>query len=424
MRCFYAITVCAVLLNLLTIAGHSAVYIGQTKFTNFSTGVMQSKVSVVRFNNFSTATQVKITSIPQPDMSAYKTNTAFNAYSTNIHAQIDSKQPLLSGSGFVLGGTPVTYDTNSYAFAAHNHGGITSSGFIGSTSGLPLITTTSGQITTGSFGTTGGTFAQGNDSRFTITPSFSYLPNATAQYYVPVSGTTPFTYGGVLATGTGSPVLSISPVFTGTPALSAATATTPSVNDNSTKVATTAYVIAQASASNPLGAGTASPGSALTWSKSDHVHPTGSTVGALYQKTADQAVASTTPVAITDVTWAIGASATQNFSCVFHTTNTATSLIRFSMNGPATPTSVGVVYRYLSTAYGTQLVAGAGAFSALATTTAAVTASVLTTGIPFHIDGSITNGTTAGTIQFYMIDSTTGQTNTLRKGSYCFVFNL
>ena len=47
------------------------------------------------------------------------------------------------------------------------------------------------------------------------------------------------------ASGTGNFALTASPVFSGTPSLAAATATTPSVNDNSTNVATTAYVIGQ-----------------------------------------------------------------------------------------------------------------------------------------------------------------------------------
>jgi hypothetical protein len=51
------------------------------------------------------------------------------------------------------------------AASSHTHGNITNAGAIGSTSGLPIITTTSGVLTTGAFGTTAGTFAQGNDSR-------------------------------------------------------------------------------------------------------------------------------------------------------------------------------------------------------------------------------------------------------------------
>ena len=45
---------------------------------------------------------------------------------------------------------------------SHTHGNITNDGKVGSTSGKPLITTTNGLVTTGSFGTTSGTFAEGN----------------------------------------------------------------------------------------------------------------------------------------------------------------------------------------------------------------------------------------------------------------------
>jgi hypothetical protein len=49
--------------------------------------------------------------------------------------------------------------------STHGHGNITSAGAIGSTANLPLITTTSGVITVGSFGTAANTFCQGNDAR-------------------------------------------------------------------------------------------------------------------------------------------------------------------------------------------------------------------------------------------------------------------
>jgi hypothetical protein len=48
---------------------------------------------------------------------------------------------------------------------SHTHGNISNTGAIGSTANLPLITTTSGVITVGSFGTDANTFCQGNDSR-------------------------------------------------------------------------------------------------------------------------------------------------------------------------------------------------------------------------------------------------------------------
>ena len=52
------------------------------------------------------------------------------------------------------------------ATSGHVHGNITNAGAIGSTSGLPVRTGTSGVLEAGSFGTTSGTFAQGNDARF------------------------------------------------------------------------------------------------------------------------------------------------------------------------------------------------------------------------------------------------------------------
>lgn len=57
----------------------------------------------------------------------------------------------------------------SSGLANHVHGNITNDGKIGSTANLPLITTTNGTITTGSFGSTANTFCQGNDSRLSDT---------------------------------------------------------------------------------------------------------------------------------------------------------------------------------------------------------------------------------------------------------------
>jgi len=50
---------------------------------------------------------------------------------------------------------------------SHTHGSITFDGRVGAISGLPIITTTGGLLTVGSFGTTTGTFCQGDDARLT-----------------------------------------------------------------------------------------------------------------------------------------------------------------------------------------------------------------------------------------------------------------
>lgn len=60
-----------------------------------------------------------------------------------------------------------------------------------------------------------------------------------------------------------------SPAFTGTP-----TSVTPAADDNTTKLATTAYVIGQFSSSTPLMNGTGAAGTSTRMARSDHVHPT------------------------------------------------------------------------------------------------------------------------------------------------------
>jgi hypothetical protein len=60
---------------------------------------------------------------------------------------------------------PLTLADIGAASNTHVHGNITNSGAIGSTATLPIITTTNGVLTTGTFGTTAGTFTQGNDAR-------------------------------------------------------------------------------------------------------------------------------------------------------------------------------------------------------------------------------------------------------------------
>jgi hypothetical protein len=60
-----------------------------------------------------------------------------------------------------------------------------------------------------------------------------------------------------------------SPTFTGTPA-----APTAAVDTNTTQLATTAFVVGQASSSLPLINGTATVGTSLRYSRGDHIHPT------------------------------------------------------------------------------------------------------------------------------------------------------
>jgi hypothetical protein len=101
--------------------------------------------------------------------------------------------PLITGAGGVL--QAGSFGTSSGTFCegddsrlsdartptSHTHGNITNDGKIGSTANLPLITTTSGTVTTGSFGTSANTFCEGDDSRLSDarTPTSHVLATAS-----------------------------------------------------------------------------------------------------------------------------------------------------------------------------------------------------------------------------------------------------
>lgn len=80
--------------------------------------------------------------------------------STDVVPVVDSAftttSRVTAGAIAALGGGPP---------ASHTHGNVTNDGKIGSTANLPVITTTAGALTTGTFGTAANSFCQGNDSR-------------------------------------------------------------------------------------------------------------------------------------------------------------------------------------------------------------------------------------------------------------------
>ena len=94
---------------------------------------------------------------------------------TNLQTSLDGKQASGSyapASGIsptaITGTAVVTNDSrlsDSRVPTSHTHGNITNAGAIGSTANLPVITTTSGVVTTGTFGTTAYSFCAGDDSR-------------------------------------------------------------------------------------------------------------------------------------------------------------------------------------------------------------------------------------------------------------------
>ena len=86
-----------------------------------------------------------------------------------------------------------------------------------------------------------------------------------------------------------------SPTLTGTPV-----APTAAIDTNTTQVATTAFVLAQATAANPLVNGTAAAGSSSRYARADHVHPTDTTRAPVASPTFTGTPAAPTPAADTD----------------------------------------------------------------------------------------------------------------------------
>lgn len=84
----------------------------------------------------------------------------------NVISLLTTTYPSLTELSYVKGVTSALQtQLGNKSDTSHVHGNITNAGAIGSAANLPLITTTAGAITVGSFGTAANTFCQGNDSR-------------------------------------------------------------------------------------------------------------------------------------------------------------------------------------------------------------------------------------------------------------------
>ena len=157
---------------------------------------------------------------------------------------------------------------------------IGTSGVAGSTTNIAIGSTT-GTSTTTLQGTTNGVTAAADTNSVAL---------ATTAYVVGQAGSATPLVDGTAAVGTSlryarqdhvhptdtSRAATASPTFTGTPL-----STTAAVDTNTTQIATTAFVVGQASAATPLVDGTAAVGTSLRYARADHVHPTDTSRAAL-----------------------------------------------------------------------------------------------------------------------------------------------
>lgn len=107
--------------------------------------------------------------------------------------------PIITTTSGVLATGTFGTAANTFAAGNHTHGNVTNAGAIGSTANLPVITTTSGVLTTGTFGTAANSFCQGNDSRL----SDARTPTAHNQAASTISDST--TAGRALLTAADAP---------------------------------------------------------------------------------------------------------------------------------------------------------------------------------------------------------------------------
>jgi hypothetical protein len=159
----------------------------------------------------------------------------------------------------------------------------------GSTKAVAIATGgAAGSTTTVTIGNTTGstTTLQGTTNGVTAAADTNSVALATTAYVVGQAGSATPLVNGTAAVGTSlryarqdhvhptdtSRAALASPTFSGTPL-----STTAAVDTNTTQIATTAFVLAQAAAATPLVDGTAAVGTSTRYARADHVHPTDTT---------------------------------------------------------------------------------------------------------------------------------------------------
>jgi hypothetical protein len=194
-----------------------------------------------------------------------------------------------------LGSTNTFTGTNTFSGATVSFGTSTAASTINVGTGATLTATTkavnigtngvAGSTTNISIGSTTGTSTttlQGTTNGVTAAADTNTTQIATTAFVVGQAGSaTPLMDNGTAAVGTSlryarqdhvhptdtSRAALASPTFTGTPAAPTAAADT-----NTTQLATTAFVVGQASSTSPAMDGTAAVGTSLKYARADHVH--------------------------------------------------------------------------------------------------------------------------------------------------------
>lgn len=142
------------------------------------------------------------------------------------------------------------------------------------------------------FGTSSGTIAEGSSISGLVTTSTQVIAGTGLTGGGPLSSNVTLSVSSTITSGSSAGTTALQPSNTGTSGhllgyldgnntvsgswnfTVGPTSTTASQDTNTTQVATTAFVIGQASSSTPIIDGTATTGTSLRYARADHVHPT------------------------------------------------------------------------------------------------------------------------------------------------------
>jgi hypothetical protein len=186
-------------------------------------------------------------------------------------------------------------------------------------------------------------------------------------------------------TGTGTTLaLSASPTFTGTPTLPTGTiATTQAANDNSTAIATTAYVRSQT-----------------------------------VRLAADTGGSTSATLGSTGMTFPIAASQVLSFTCQVVVTSTSSSGgIFMGITGPTTPTNV--AYQIIGAKGGQANFNSALSQASYSTTGIGLIGINTGVSLPVIFSGTLENGSTAGTLTIQFANGSGTGTAVVKRGSFC-----
>ena len=229
--------------NTAVTTANTAVSTANTASSNATTALSNSNTAITTANSATTTANNAVTTANSATTTANAATTTANNAVTTANSAINAVSSVVAFPLVAAVANIPSSPTNGQGVQVTNSTGIQS---FTPLAGLPVgFTGDAGLNVKLQYTTTGSTWNW-----------IGYAPNDSDSRYLKLTG----------GTLTGSVALS-----------SGGTSTTAAVDNNSTNIATTAYVVGQAAGTAPVMAGTAAVGTSLRYARQDHRHPTDTT---------------------------------------------------------------------------------------------------------------------------------------------------